>query len=129
MGNPDRCPECNRFGTAELEGYCKDCYPNIKFLRKDVFMDRLFAFQEHSQNVVTGALKEVGAESADKVKPEDRSVVLNICRRRLPTTRQRHLVQKETFVSEGDYFGFRKHGESEVDDYRVVKGGYEVERD
>ena len=129
MGNPDRCPGCNRFGTHELGGYCKTCYPKRQNLARDEFLDRLFKFQQQSPKIVIGALREVGAESADKVKVEDRSVVLNICRRRLPRTRQRHIVQGNTFVGEDDYFGFRKHGESEVENYGVIKGGYEIERD
>ena len=26
MGNPPRCPLCNRFGSGSLDDYCKDCY-------------------------------------------------------------------------------------------------------
>jgi len=26
-GNRVRCPMCNRFGSKELQGYCKQCYP------------------------------------------------------------------------------------------------------
>jgi len=128
MGNTNRCPHCNRFGSAELNGYCKTCYSERNITDSRAFLVKLDAFHQQSPKVVVGALKEVGAKVADEVRPEDRDVVLNICRRRLPRTRQRHVVQDDTFVGEDDYFGFRKHGEAEVNDYGLIRGDYEIEQ-
>jgi len=93
---------------------------------RDVFMDCLFKFQQKSEKTVLGALLEVGAKTADKVKAEDRRTVLNICERRLPRSGRRHLVQGDTVLGEDD-FKFRKHDESLVDDYGVEGGGYGIE--
>jgi len=30
-GNATRCPGCGRFGSKELDGYCKKCYAEIKY--------------------------------------------------------------------------------------------------
>jgi hypothetical protein len=95
---------------------------------RDVFLEQLFRFQKESVKVVMGALAEVGAKSADEVKAKDRRTVLNICERRLPKTRKRHIVQGETFVGEDEFWGFRKHGDEVLDKYKVEKGGYGIER-
>ena len=126
MGHPKKCPGCGRFGAAKLEGYCKDCYPNRHNMDKDIFLEQLFRFQEISVNVVKGALLEVGARTVDEVKAPHRRTVLNICQRRLPQTRNRHLVQNASFIGEDDYFGIRKTNEADGG-YRVERGDYGFE--
>jgi len=118
MGNTKSCPECGRFGANKLDGYCKDCYPNRHNLKKEVFLERLFKFQQRSEKTVLGALLEVGAKTADQVKPEDRRSVLNICERRLPRSGRRYFVQSDSVLGESE-FKLRKHGEA--------LGGYGVE--
>lgn len=126
MGHPKQCPICNRFGSPSLDGYCKICYPNRHNMEKQEFLERVFKFQELSVSVVKGALLEVGVNTVDEVKAEDRRTVVNICQRRLPQARNRYLVQNDTIVGEGDYFGIRKTGEADGD-YRVEKGEHGLE--
>jgi len=95
---------------------------------RDVFMDRLFQMQQRSAKTVMGALLEVGAKSANDVKPEYRRVVLNICERRLPRSGRRYLVQDDTVVGESD-FSLRKHDEHVTEGYSVEGGGYGIERE
>ena len=126
MGYPKQCPGCGRFGTPKLEGYCKICYPNRHFMDRDDFKEQLFRFQQISSNVVIGALAEVGETTADNVKPKDRSVVLNICQRRLPQSRRKHIESDDSTMGSDDYL-IRKHGEY-LGGYDVEKGVPEIER-
>lgn len=128
MANYTRCPECNQFGSKRLEGYCKDHYPNRHYPNPDTFKRCLFEFHQQSPKIVVSALAEVGADNADAVKPEHRTVVLNFCRRRLPRTRKRHIESEESFIGESEFWGYRRHGEFDTDGYKMEKGDYGIER-
>ena len=39
MATPERCPVCNRWGSAALGGYCKNCHPNANEDEKNAFAD------------------------------------------------------------------------------------------
>jgi hypothetical protein len=95
---------------------------------RDYFLETLFGFQQESPNVVKSALAEVGAKTAESVSASDRRIVLNICERRLPRTRKRHLVQGESFIGEAEFWGYRRKDEFDDPAYKVEKGGYEIER-
>lgn len=128
MGHQKHCPSCGRFGSSELKGYCKKCYKSIRNTDKERFLDALFKFQQESPHTVMGALAEVGAKTADAVSKNEWSTVLNICERRLPRTRKRHVVQDETFVGEEEFWGYRRQGEFDEPNYKGEKGGYDIER-
>ena len=128
MANYVRCPECNQFGSKKLEGYCKDHYPERHFPNPEAFKEALFRYHQDSPRIVVSALAEVGASDADSVRAKDRNTVLNFCRRRLPRTRKRHLEGEESFIGESEYWGYRKHGEFNTDNYKMEKGDYGIEQ-
>lgn len=86
MGNPTRCPQCNKFGDPNLGNYCKRC--DIERYRAE-----LNHVCNGSSKVLMGALLEVGAKSILQIRREDRSRVLNIIKRRQQKTRRKALVQ------------------------------------
>jgi hypothetical protein len=122
MGNPSRCPVCNRFGTVELNGFCKACAvdPNAKGLWNFIKINA-----RTNPTVVKGALLEVGAARVADIKQEDVIRVANIIKRRLPVNRRGHLVS-DTNPMENYGYAFKDEKESygiekEVCDYERLE--------
>jgi hypothetical protein len=93
---------------------------------KDKFLNQLHEYQQRSYDVVAGALLEVGAQTADAVKREDRVVVINICRRRMTNVVRKHIVSDDSVVGGG--YTVREHGDTDGD-YRVERGDQKIERE
>lgn len=123
MANPSRCPVCNRFGTTELNGFCRSCYVNPS--PKNTKLEAIKIYSRTDPTVVRGALLEVGANRVADIKDEDVIRVYNIIKRRLPVKRVGHLVSDKNpmenygyaFKEESKSYGIEK----EVCDYERLE--------
>lgn len=120
MGNPNRCPVCNRFGTVELNGFCRSCYVNPN--SKEQFA-KIKIYSRTDPTVVKRVLLEVGLERVADIKPEHISRVYNTIKRRLPQRKHGNIVRESNPMQEYGY-DFK----SEEAQYKMEKGVCDYER-
>lgn len=120
MGNPTRCPVCNRFGTVELNGFCKACYVNPN--SKEQYA-KIKIYSRTDPTVVSRALLEVGLERVADIQPEHVGKIYNIIKRRLPNRKHGNIVKDSSPMQEYGY-DFK----SEEAQYKMEKGVCDYER-
>lgn len=115
MANPSRCPVCNRFGTTELDGFCRACY--VKPSPKNTKLAAIKIYSRTDPTVVKGALLEVGAARVADIKDEDVNRVYNIIKRRLPVNRVGNIVKDSSPM---EVYGY---------EFKNEKNKYSVEKE
>lgn len=130
MGNPSRCPSCNRFGSAELNGYCKDCYKEPEEKPQEppkLFRPKIVVWLEEeckkNPKVAQGAYAELGKKIGDKLSENETRVIYNIIQRRKPVRRHGHIV-RDLPPMEGYGYKFV----DERDKYELIKEVCNYER-
>ena len=119
MANATRCPVCNRFGTVELDGFCRSCYVNPN--SKNHFA-QIKIYSRTDPTVVKGVLLEVGVERVADIKDIDISRVYNMIIRRLPPKKRGNIVKDASPMQE---FGYDFKHETKKYDVEKEVCGYE----
>ena len=121
MGRSVRCPSCNRFGSVDSDGFCKNCYVAPSAKNDNLSLVKLYS--KSNKRLVDGALAEVGADRVADLEGENINIVLNFIKRRLPVNRTGNIV-KET--SQFEQYGYEFKRES--DGYTLEKGECSYEK-
>lgn len=124
MGNPNRCPSCNRFGASELNGYCKDCYkePTKPYVKPGKLQNIRMEYKNNPK-LVNSALLEIGKNIDDNLTEDEANRVYNIIKRRKPVNRYGHVVKD---ISPMEEYGY--NFKEEKKEYGIIKEVCNYER-
>ena len=116
MGNPTRCPSCNKYGNSDLDGYCKRC-------DTEIFMSKAFKEASGSKRVIDSVLLEFGVSAVNDVRREKRKEFINMIKRRRPSERDGHIARG---ASKLEKYGYRFATDPEK--ASIIKGVPDIEQ-
>jgi len=118
MGNPIRCPKCNRFGNKDIEGnFCRSCFEKLVDPDQKLFLRKINQQLKRVPKIVASALLEVGCTDPKDVKATDRPIVLRIIQKRFRNKRDGHIVRGNS-----QFEDYRSLYRSTGDEYKIIKG-------